>query len=80
MLKRLTDSFTGTTLPRKLILAIDERDRQVEAFKEVDKTLSSSVKKEWQKKIDEWKADRTKPNPYLIEGGKEGMFLPSLSG
>ncbi|KAJ7027962.1 hypothetical protein C8F04DRAFT_1212258 [Mycena alexandri] len=62
----------GTTLPRKLILAIDERDRQVEAFKEVDKTLSSSVKKEWQKKIDEWKADRTKPNPYLIEGGKEG--------
>ncbi|KAJ7695594.1 hypothetical protein B0H16DRAFT_1485253, partial [Mycena metata] len=50
-----------TTLPRKW--------RQ---FKEVDKTLSSSVKKQWQKKINEWKADRTKPNPYLVEGGKEG--------
>ncbi|KAJ7708001.1 hypothetical protein B0H16DRAFT_1746369 [Mycena metata] len=60
----------GTTLPCKLILAIDERNCQVAAFKEVDQTLSKNVRKEWQKKIDNWKADRTKPNPYLIGEGK----------
>lgn len=62
-------------MPRKLILAIDERDRQVAAFKEVDQTLSKSVRKEWQKRIDDWKADRTKPNPYLIGAGQNGMLL-----
>ncbi|KAJ7744427.1 hypothetical protein DFH07DRAFT_963653 [Mycena maculata] len=62
----------GTTLPRKLILAIDERDWQVAAFKEVDSTLKKELKKSWQKKIDEWKDDPTKPNPYELEGGKEG--------
>ncbi|KAJ7734685.1 hypothetical protein B0H16DRAFT_1664977 [Mycena metata] len=56
--------------PVKLILAIDKRDRQVTAFKEVDQTLSKNVRKEWRKKIDDWKADRTKPNPYLIGEGK----------
>ncbi|KAJ7711510.1 hypothetical protein B0H16DRAFT_1480294 [Mycena metata] len=54
----------GTILPRKLILAINERDRRVEAFKE--------VRKQWQQKINAWKEDRTKPNPYLIAGGRDG--------
>ncbi|KAJ7023334.1 hypothetical protein C8F04DRAFT_1271538 [Mycena alexandri] len=62
----------GNTLARKLIVAIDERDRQVEAFKEVDRTLRSEVKKEWQAKIDAWRADRSQPNPYLIAGGRDG--------
>ncbi|KAJ7046286.1 hypothetical protein C8F04DRAFT_1173230 [Mycena alexandri] len=60
----------GTTLPKKLILAIDERDRQVEAFKEVDRTLKKELRAEWQKRIDEWVADPTKPNPYVLEGDK----------
>ncbi|KAJ7749884.1 hypothetical protein B0H16DRAFT_1318981 [Mycena metata] len=62
----------GTTLPRKLILMIDERDRQVEAFKQVDQTLSKTVRNQWQKKINDWKADRTQPNPYLMAMGKDG--------
>ncbi|KAJ7036476.1 hypothetical protein C8F04DRAFT_954001 [Mycena alexandri] len=62
----------GNTLARKLIVAIDERDRQVEAFKEVDRTLRSEVKKEWQAKIDAWRVDRSQPNPYLIAGGRDG--------
>ncbi|KAJ7197993.1 hypothetical protein GGX14DRAFT_374552 [Mycena pura] len=54
----------GTTLRRKLILAIDERDRQVAAFREVDSMLKKDVRKTWQKKIDDWNADKSKPNPY----------------
>ncbi|KAJ7174316.1 hypothetical protein C8R46DRAFT_1214526 [Mycena filopes] len=61
----------GTTLPCKLIIATDERDRQVAAFKEVDQTLRSSVKRDWQAKIDAWKADHTQPNPYLLSGGRK---------
>ncbi|KAJ6488304.1 hypothetical protein C8R47DRAFT_1177489 [Mycena vitilis] len=59
-----------TTLPRKLILAIDERDRQVAAFTEVDRTLKKELRKKWQAKIDAWKKDKAKPNPYEMEDGK----------
>ncbi|KAJ6463650.1 hypothetical protein C8R47DRAFT_992586 [Mycena vitilis] len=62
-----------TTLPRKLILAIDERDRQVAAFTEVDRTLKKEIRKKWQKQIDVWKADKTKPNPYEMSDGKGGI-------
>ncbi|KAJ7724030.1 hypothetical protein B0H16DRAFT_1333756 [Mycena metata] len=65
----------GNTLARKLIVAMDKWDRQVEAFKEVDRTLWSEVKKEWQAKVDAWRADRSQPNPYLITGGHDGAFV-----
>ncbi|KAJ7226774.1 hypothetical protein GGX14DRAFT_347841 [Mycena pura] len=58
----------GLTLRRKLVVAMDERDRQVEAFREVDATLRSELRKSWQKKIDDWLADKTKPNPYETQG------------
>ncbi|KAJ6481585.1 hypothetical protein C8R47DRAFT_933115, partial [Mycena vitilis] len=61
-----------TTLPRKLILAMDERDRQVAAFTEVDRTLKKELRKKWQAKIDAWKKDKAKPNPYEMEDGKGG--------
>ncbi|KAJ6558618.1 hypothetical protein DFH09DRAFT_1084132 [Mycena vulgaris] len=60
----------GDTLARKLVVAIAERDHQVDAFIQVDASLKSEVRRDWQKHIDEWPADRTKPNPYEIEGGR----------
>jgi hypothetical protein len=60
-----------------LILAIDERDRQVAAFREVDKTLKKELRKAWQKQIDEWREDKSKPNPYA--DSKSGECLDSLS-
>ncbi|KAJ7107316.1 hypothetical protein C8R43DRAFT_905790 [Mycena crocata] len=62
----------GDTLARKLIVAIAERDKQVQEFAEVDSSLSSKVRVEWQKGIDTWLVDKTKPNPYCVEGGKSG--------
>ncbi|KAJ7018026.1 hypothetical protein C8F04DRAFT_978149 [Mycena alexandri] len=61
----------GDTLARKLVVAIEERDRQIQAFTEVDSTLRSELKKEWQQQIDKWLADRTRPSPYESEGGKK---------
>ncbi|KAK6974636.1 CxC2 domain-containing protein [Favolaschia claudopus] len=60
----------GTTLPRKLVIAIDERDRQVAAFEEVDRTLDTSLRGEWEEMIEAWKADRSKKNPYQWEDTK----------
>ncbi|KAJ7251189.1 hypothetical protein B0H12DRAFT_1018742 [Mycena haematopus] len=58
----------GDTLARKLIVAIAERDKQAADFAEVDRTLSSRLRKEWQKKIDTWTEDRSQPNPYCLAG------------
>ncbi|KAJ7043420.1 hypothetical protein C8F04DRAFT_1207359 [Mycena alexandri] len=62
----------GTTLQRKLILALTERDTHVEAFKQIDSTLKSELRKEWQEMIDEWLEDNTKPNPYELPEGSSG--------
>ncbi|KAK7022207.1 CxC2 domain-containing protein [Favolaschia claudopus] len=66
----------GSTLPRKLIIAIEERDRQVASFEEVDRTLNPELRQEWQAMIDDWNADRAKPNPYELDEGKNRK--PSL--
>ncbi|KAJ7106120.1 hypothetical protein C8R43DRAFT_963449 [Mycena crocata] len=70
----------GTALPLKLVVAINERDRQVAGFTEVDAGLKDKTRRKWQKKIDEWLADRSKPNPYEVEGGREnrGSSLTSF--
>ncbi|KAJ7890043.1 hypothetical protein B0H13DRAFT_2341227 [Mycena leptocephala] len=60
----------GKTLARKLIVAIAERDKQVAAFKDVDSTLEHDLRNDWKKQIDDWLVDRSKPNPYCLEGGK----------
>jgi hypothetical protein len=76
----MTGNFTGDTLARKLIVAIAERDKQVEGFKQVDSTLRSHLRKEWQGQIDAWLADKTKPNPYWLPGGKAGTLQRSSFG
>ncbi|KAJ6493869.1 hypothetical protein DFH09DRAFT_1104333 [Mycena vulgaris] len=45
---------------------------QVAAFRDVDVTLRSDLRKTWQAKIDAWLEDRSQPNPYEIEEGKDG--------
>ncbi|KAK7053871.1 CxC2 domain-containing protein [Favolaschia claudopus] len=62
----------GMTLPRKLVVAIDERDRQVAGFQQVDETLEEETREEWQSVIDCWQRDRTSKNPYApAEESKE---------
>ncbi|KAJ7068896.1 hypothetical protein B0H15DRAFT_793973 [Mycena belliarum] len=54
----------GDALLRKLIIAVAERARQVESFKEVDSSVARDVRKAWLAQIDAYLADRTQPNPY----------------
>jgi hypothetical protein len=54
-------------LQRKLVIAITERDKQVNAFKEVSKTVSKEVRDAWKKMIVDWLADPTQTNPYTLK-------------
>ncbi|KAK6996601.1 CxC2 domain-containing protein [Favolaschia claudopus] len=63
-----------TALPRKLVVAIDERDSQVAAFAQVDATLEDDVRAEWQSMIEAWEADRERKNPYeSMDKRQEGV-------
>ncbi|KAJ7472821.1 hypothetical protein FB451DRAFT_1036375, partial [Mycena latifolia] len=58
---------TGDALQHKLIVAIAEREHQVDGFKEVNATIDQNVRREWEKMIEEWLKDpATKPNPYTL--------------
>ncbi|KAJ7030565.1 hypothetical protein C8F04DRAFT_1263687 [Mycena alexandri] len=62
----------GDILRRKLLVAIAEREKQVAAWKEVNKSIPTEVRAAWQERVDAFLADRTAPNPYLISA-KDGL-------
>ncbi|KAF7300233.1 CxC2 domain-containing protein [Mycena kentingensis (nom. inval.)] len=61
----------GDALPRKLIIAVAERDKQIADFIEIDSSLDPAVRRKWSAQVREWLADRSQPNPYMIAGGKD---------
>ncbi|KAJ7184054.1 hypothetical protein C8R46DRAFT_883697 [Mycena filopes] len=56
----------GDALPRKLLVALAERTRQVDAFKEVNRTVPKELRTLWQAQIDVFVADHRKTNPYAL--------------
>jgi hypothetical protein len=62
---------TVDALRRKLLVAIAERQRQVDAFNEVNKTVDSAVRKLWQESINAFVVDHTQPNPYVLKTSGE---------
>ncbi|KAJ7650554.1 hypothetical protein FB45DRAFT_730946 [Roridomyces roridus] len=71
----------GELLSRKLIVAIAERNKQVENFKEVNSSLEVELRKQWRLEIEEWQKDHSKPNPYVLampSGVSEAAVLREL--
>ncbi|KAJ7836821.1 hypothetical protein B0H13DRAFT_2106465 [Mycena leptocephala] len=67
-------------LQRKLFVAIAERDRQINAFAEVNKTIDSKVKTEWKGMIDAWLKDGSQPNPYTLNRkGREALAAAGMT-
>ncbi|KAJ7100996.1 hypothetical protein C8R43DRAFT_1141258 [Mycena crocata] len=54
------------SLRRKLVVALAERARQVEAFKEVNKTVAKDLRGVWQAAIVTFVRDHDEPNPYIL--------------
>ncbi|KAJ7121225.1 hypothetical protein C8R46DRAFT_929168, partial [Mycena filopes] len=65
-------------LRRKLVVAIAERGRQVDTWKEVNKIIPVEVREAWQGRVDAFLEDRTKPNPYIINAPTEGQIRATL--
>ncbi|KAJ7053016.1 hypothetical protein C8F01DRAFT_955086, partial [Mycena amicta] len=57
----------GQTLKRKLLIAIAEREKQKAEFAILDTTIDPGLRREWQRQVDVWNADQSKPNPYLLD-------------
>ncbi|KAJ7169179.1 hypothetical protein C8R43DRAFT_1121071 [Mycena crocata] len=54
-------------LRRKLLVAVPERERQIAAFKEVNKSIPPKQRAEWQSEINAFLDDDTLPNPYVVK-------------
>jgi hypothetical protein len=64
-----TQQRVGDSLQRKLVVAIAERDKQIAAFKEVNKTVAREVRSTWEGMIEAWVKDDTGTvmNPFVLE-------------
>lgn len=56
---------------RRLKIALEERDVQIEGFADVDGSLKTDLRKEWKSMVDDWIEDHAKPNPYAPSGRGE---------
>ncbi|KAJ7059326.1 hypothetical protein C8F01DRAFT_1255022 [Mycena amicta] len=61
----------GDTLGRKLVIAVAERDKQIAEFVTIDRGIEPELRREWKQQITDWLSDETKPNPYIMAGGKD---------
>jgi hypothetical protein len=61
-------------LRRKLVVALAEREEQIGAFKEINKTVSPEVREDWQKMIDAWLEEGTGSNPYVLSTQGESTY------
>ena len=55
-----------TILARRFIIACDERDVQVAAFKRVDKTVDAEDRRKWRAAVDAWDCTREGPSPFTL--------------
>ncbi|KAF7325868.1 CxC2 domain-containing protein [Mycena kentingensis (nom. inval.)] len=70
--KNVGQGSIGRILMRKLIVAIAELDAQEKEYAELTESVPRDLLPGWEKMLSDWLEDRTKPNPYIIAGGKEG--------
>jgi hypothetical protein len=57
--------IAGDSLKNKLHIAIDERNQQVDCFKEIKNTINKDTVKGFKEQVEAWEKDSSNPNPYL---------------
>ena len=53
---------------RRLRIALGERNVQSDSFEHVNAALEDDLRKDWERMVNEWLKDRSKPNPYAPSG------------
>lgn len=62
---RLTNHLAGYVLLERLKIALEERDAQVDAFLELNRSLAAGLKKKWKQLVRDWEKDPEKNQcPY----------------
>ncbi|KAF7293092.1 CxC2 domain-containing protein [Mycena indigotica] len=62
----LKNMTLGNTLQRRLVVARNERGRQVNAFQVVNDGIDAELQRTWKRQVREWEQDNTRPNPYVL--------------
>ncbi|KAH7904941.1 hypothetical protein BJ138DRAFT_1118936 [Hygrophoropsis aurantiaca] len=57
----------GDVLSRRLLIAIEERERQINNFRDVTSSITSATIAEWKGMLKRWEKDKSSPNPYEID-------------
>ncbi|KAF7290052.1 CxC2 domain-containing protein [Mycena chlorophos] len=63
-LKNLT---LGSTLQRRLVVAREERQRQIDAFEVVSEGIEPELQLRWTKQVREWESDNASTNPFVLQ-------------
>ncbi|KAF7311271.1 CxC2 domain-containing protein [Mycena kentingensis (nom. inval.)] len=57
----------GHLLQRRLVLALAERQRQIDAFEAVSEGIHPDTIKAWKCALRQWEQDHSKPNPFVLK-------------
>ncbi|KAH8830080.1 hypothetical protein DL96DRAFT_1706915 [Flagelloscypha sp. PMI_526] len=58
-------------LPIKLIVAIEEVEKETAAFADLDGGVTGYQRDQWLSELEDWQSDKQKPNPYVLDTGDE---------
>ena len=70
--------YSGQEFLRHLKEALDMRKKHRQLFQEFTDTFRPETTNSWQKLVDNWRKDRSQPNPYLEPGSCKMVFFPNL--
>ncbi|KAI4517304.1 hypothetical protein K525DRAFT_153413, partial [Schizophyllum commune Loenen D] len=58
------------TLLRRLVIALDEREVQIAAFKRVNKNVDKKLVSKWKKEVSDWRQDASGQSPFAMPEGQ----------
>ncbi|KAH8833463.1 hypothetical protein DL96DRAFT_1703117 [Flagelloscypha sp. PMI_526] len=58
-------------LPIKLIVAIEEVEKETAVFADLDGGVTGYQRDQWLSELEDWQSDKQKPNPYVLDTGDE---------
>ncbi|KAF7305857.1 CxC2 domain-containing protein [Mycena chlorophos] len=61
----------GRALAKRLIVAMAERRKQGLEFRQLDKSINKTKRRDWRLIYNAWVKDSTRQNPFVVEGGKD---------
>ncbi|KAF7290397.1 CxC2 domain-containing protein [Mycena chlorophos] len=63
----LKNMTLGSTLQRRLVVAREERQRQIDAFEVVSEGIEPELQLRWAEQVRQWENDNSNQNPFILQ-------------